>query len=398
MKLHLAIAAILIPFISMLPVSAQSKLDERIQAILAEHHRTYRDLEYFSAIQASIQIGDRPIQTYAIGRVSRDPNSPAIDSQTLFNIGSITKSFTAALLLIAEKEGKVDLGADFTQYLPEYKQWSGISLTRLLNMSSGLPNYTDSPTMNYRVTQDLTALWSDRQLIDIVYPRDLPLSPPLKTGYFYSNTAYILSGMVLEQQFGQPYKQLLEKYLIKPYALTQTFYPIPDYPPEVKKRLARGYSFNNYGNPELTGQDVTDNNLSWAGAAGAIVANSEDIIRWVKVLLGGDRLLNLKQQDKLRQLVSLQSGKNIDQITPEDPKGFGLGVVQSYQADLGRFWFYEGETLGYRALYLYFPCNQTVVSVAMNSAVDDSNDAIGKLAEAIYKASLKEYPQNTCTS
>ncbi|MBJ7900877.1 MAG: serine hydrolase [Cyanobacteria bacterium RI_101] len=380
------------------PVVAQSAEKSRVQDILAEHYQTYRDREYFSGIQASIQVGAGPIQTYVVGTLGREPNSPPITPQTLFNIGSITKSFTAALLLIAEKAQKVDLKADFTNYLPEYSRWSGISVTRLLNMSSGLPNYTDSPTMNYRVTQDLGRVWKDTELVDIVYPRQVSVTPPLKSGYFYSNTAYLLSGMILERRFQETYAQLLERYLIKPYGLTQTFYPIPDKPPEVKQRLAQGYSFNNYDNPELLGREVSENNLSWAGAAGGIVANTEDIIRWVKVLFTDSGLLDQGQQRQLRQLVSLQTGKPIAGITPEDPKGFGLGVLQAYRPELGKFWFYQGETIGYRALYLYFPCNQTIVALAVNSAVDDSNDALGKLAEKLYQGILKDSGQNACQS
>ncbi len=381
-----------------LPIQAQETFDTRIQTVLSQHYQTYRDREYFSAIQSSIQIDGQPIKTYVIGQISRDINSRPIDAQTLFQLGSITKSFTAALMLMAEKEQKLNLETDFTQYLPEYAKWSGLPLTRLLNMSTGLPNYTDSPTMNYLVTQDLRRIWDERELIDIVYPQNLPVTPPLKPGYFYTNTAYILSGLILEKQFKQPFKAVLENYLLKPYDLTQTFYPIPAYSQDVQNRLARGYSYNNYDNPELTGQDVTENNLSWAGAAGGLVANSEDLVRWVRVLFIENQLLDIQQKQKLMQMVSLKTGQPLAVTTADDPRGFGLGVVQGHDEELGRYWFYQGETLGYRSVYLYFPCNQIIVSALFNSAVDGDNDHAGALIKQIYKTILTEYPQFQCKS
>lgn len=381
-----------------LPAQAQETLDTKIQTVIFQHYQTYRDREYFSAIQSSIQIGDKPLKTYVIGRISRDIKSRPIDAQTLFNLGSITKSFTAALMLMAEKDKKLKLEADFTQYLPEYAKWSGLSLTRLLNMSTGLPNYTDSPTLNYLVTQDLKRVWNERELIAWVYPQNLPVAPPLKPGYFYTNTAYILSGLILEKQFQQPFKTLLENYLLKPYRLIQTFYPIPAYSQDVQNRLARGYSYNNYNNPELAGRDVTDNNLSWAGAAGGLVANSEDVVRWVRVLFSENQLLDAQQKQKLMQIVSFKTGQPLAVTTADDPRGYGLGVAQGYDEEIGRHWFYEGETLGYRSLYLYVPCNQIIVSALFNSAVDDDNDHAGALLKQIYQTILQEYPQSQCKS
>ncbi len=390
MKLSLAVLLSCVGLSLVMPVQASSNFDTRVQKILTEHYQTYRDREYFSAIQSSIQIGNQPVKTYTVGTVSRDPNSPAIDQQTLFNWGSNTKSFTAALLLKAEQERKLNLNNDFTQYLPEYKSWSGISITRLLNMTSGLPNYTDSPTLNYQVTQDLNRYWEPSQLINIVYPQVTPV-PPLKSGYFYSNTAYILSGIILEKIYQQSFKTLLENSILQPYGLSNTFYPIPDYSATVQQRLARGYSYNNYSNPELTGRDVTDGSLSWAGAAGGLVGNSEDLVKWVRILFIENQLLTNSQKAQLTQLISFSTGKPLTQTSATDPKGYGLGVSQGYHKDWGNYWFYEGETLGYRAIYFYLPCNQIIVTALINSGVDNSNDHVGKLMENLHQAVAQQY-------
>ncbi|MGA1623144.1 MAG: serine hydrolase, partial [Synechocystis sp.] len=88
---------------------AKPALEKVIQANLEKHYTHQKENEYFSAIQLSTHVANQPIQSYVVGTVSHDPGSPAIASETLFQIGSITKSFTAALLLLAEGDGQIKL-------------------------------------------------------------------------------------------------------------------------------------------------------------------------------------------------------------------------------------------------------------------------------------------------
>lgn len=141
---------------------------------------------------------------------------------------------------------------------------------------------------------------------------------------------------------------------------------------------------------------MTANNLSWAGAAGAIVANSEDLVKWIRILFVEDKLLDAKQKAKLQQIASFKTGKAIAETTSEDSRGFGLGVAQAYNPDFGHYWFYEGETLGYRAVYFYLPCQKMVITTLVNSSVNDSNDHAGQLTKEIYQVMAKANPKNSC--
>ena len=156
----------------------------------------------------------------------------------------------------------------------------------------------------------------------------------------------------------------------------------------VKQRMVHGYSFNLYENPELLGRDVSNNNLSWGAAAGGIVSNSADIIHWVEGLFISNKILDNGQKKQLGSLVSFATGKHIVQVTAKDPKGFGLGVVQQYVPSIGRFWFYEGSTLGFRSVYIYVPSTGIIISAAVNSAVYSGTDKIGGLIENLYEAVL----------
>ncbi|MBE9195549.1 beta-lactamase family protein [Synechocystis sp. LEGE 06083] len=373
-------------------------LDEKVQNILDEHYQTYKQDEFFSAIQLSTKVGDGETKTYVVGNKSHSPNSPAIDANSLFQIGSITKSFTAVLLLQAEAEGKASLSNNFATYLPEYDRWSGVTITQLLNMTSGLPNYSDSPTLNYGFVQSPERIWQDEELVDLVYPQANLPSPPLNTGYAYTNTAYTLGGLILEKVYGQSYADLIDEKLLQSLELDNTFYPIPSYPPGILARMVEGNNFNPYTNPELTGRPFDSSNLSWAGAAGGLVANTQDIIDWVRALFIEDQLLTPQQKEKLTQLVSLASGEPIVGTTAAEPTGFGLGVVQGYHEDWGQYWFYQGETLGHRSFYLYFPCNEVIVSALFNSAVDDHNNNVKPLLVGVYQALLDDQPNLVCKS
>jgi D-alanyl-D-alanine carboxypeptidase len=385
-------------FFSGLPAGGAwgESLDEKVQTILDEHYQNRREPEFFSAIQLSTKVGDGDIKTYVVGTKSHAPNSPPIDAKSLFQIGSITKSFTSVLLLQAEAENKVNLGDDFTTYLPEYDHWNGVTITQLLNMTSGLPNYSDSPTLNYGFVQSPERIWQDKELVDVVYPQPNLPAPPLNTGYAYTNTAYTLGGLVLEKVYGQSYAELIDKKLLQPLELNNTFYPIPSYPPDILDRVVEGNSFNPYTNPELAGKPVANGNLSWAGAAGGLVANTEDIINWVRALFVEDQLLSTEQKTQLTRLVSLITGKPIDGTTSEEPRGFGLGVVQGYHEDWGQYWFYQGETIGHRSFYLYFPCNEVIISALFNSAVDDQNNDVKPLLVGVYEALLDDQPSLAC--
>ncbi|WP_133128471.1 serine hydrolase domain-containing protein [Legionella nagasakiensis] len=366
--------------------TAMAISESKIDSIIGHHFKKYSQLEHFSAIQVSIKAAGK-LTHYAVGTRSIESGSPPITPHDLFNIGSITKSFTAALAVIAESEDKLHLQDKLSQHLKQYPHWSNLSLTQLLNMSSGIPNYSDAPKINYLMSVHLKQYWDQAELVDLVYPqRD---NPPLKSGYFYSNTGYILMDMILTNQYQKPYKQLLQEKILSPLKLKNTFYPIPQYSVEMLQRMVHGYSYNIYDNPELLGRDVTENNLSWAGAAGGLVANSEDVIHWVDALFVTDAILTPEQKHEMQTLISVSDGQPMKQPDTQSPRGFGLGIVGNYDKEIGVFWLYEGETLGYRALYMYVPKTRVIIAALFNSATNSENDHSGELMLTLYREVLR---------
>ena len=134
----------------------------------------------------------------------------------------------------------------------------------------------------------------------------------------------------------------------------------------------------------LLGQDVSCYSLSWAQGAGSIVSTPQDLARWVRALYQGASLLPRKQKYELMSLVSVKTAKPLRVPTAADPAGFGLGVAERFDPKLGTFWFYQGETLGFRAAHVYYPASDLVVSVFANSRPIESKSELQALFATIH--------------
>lgn len=396
-KLKFLFIALSFSFTSAHAQVSKESFDSQVQKLFASHFHKYKDKEYFSGASLSISIPNQNTKNFYIGQVSHDPNSKRISADTLYSIGSITKSFTAVLALQLEQEGKLKLDDTLGHWLPNYKNWSAITHKQLLNMTSNIPNYSDSAMWTFEEVKNIKRIWPDVELVSFAIPPK-QFNPPLKTGFFYSNTAYILSGMIIEKASNHSYLYELENRILKPALLQNTFYPSPDMREDIHNRLAHGYYYNQYDIPTFVGTDVHNNNLSWAAAAGGIVSNSEDVIKWVKALFIENKLLNNEQRKKLTQLNSVKTNKPIKYTTKTDESAFALGVAESYfpENNIGRVWAYEGQTLGFRALYLYKECNGVIISTIFNSATEKENDHVLEMTKNIYKLIISNYPQLNC--
>lgn len=391
---YVIIISLLTLLASQFSLADMATINNGNQRLLVEHFQQYKDKEYFSGAALSVYIPGNPIYNFYTGKVSHEPNSSLVSSNTLFEIGSITKSFTAAILLQLEKEKKLQLSQQIDTWFPEYKKWGTLNLEQLLNMTSGIPNYSDTPAWIMAQYKMPSYAWSPQELIKFAYPKKF--NPPLKTGYFYTNTGYVLAELVVNKISQEPFQQQMINRLFRPADLQNTFYPISASYPKFQSRLAHGYNYNPYDNPLAVGRDMYRSSLSWARSAGAIISNTEDVIKWVKALYVDNTILDAAQKRKLMSIVSTQTGKPIQETTSDDPTGFGLGVVELYQKGFGNFWFYQGQTLGFRTLYMYKPCNGVIISAAFNSSPDGGNNHANELVQNVYAWIMKQKPELMC--
>lgn len=395
---------------SSLYANSTSSLDsytKKLQTVIDEYYKTYSKKEGFTAISASVLApsdkNNNHIKTVMKGTIGLPPLTQVITADNLFDIGSITKSFTAVLLLQLQTEGKLSLDDPLGKWLPQYQQWKAVTLRQLLNMTSSIPNYSDDAEMLKKLTEDMSHVWTNEELLTYAYP-DKPLKIIKNNLYEYSNSNYILAAMVIEKITNDTFDNQLKLRILNPNNdLKNTFYPAGPEAAAQQNLRVHGYFYDEKTKKIV---DTFTNDLSWAGAAGAILANTDNVVRWVQLLYHGT-LINPQYRERalteLESLVSLKTGQPIAKVTAEDPSGFGLGVAAIYDKESKqRFWFYEGSTLGFRVMYLWSPCNDVTTVVALNSKGAEGNsdskigDHIHDANVALYQVMMRQYPELNC--
>lgn len=170
--------------------------------------------------------------------------------------------------------------------------------------------------------------------------------------------------------------------------LHDTFYQTSFYPPAVFSRQVAGYFDNDGPGNEplapLLGKNVRPYSISWTQAAGGIVSTPNDVVKWVRDLYTGP-ILAAAQRAEMHTYVNSDTGAPLSEVSAKNPRAFGLGISRLYKKPIGDFFFYEGETLGYRVAYVYVPSTDTVIVVALNSQPAGSRDHIGPFLSQIYQ-------------
>lgn len=297
------------------------------------------------------------------GVVERGSRRP-VPSGGTFRIGSNTKPFvaTAALQLVAE--GRLGLDSPVERYLPGLVD-PRITVRNLLQHTSGLHDYAESlpldpagfPSIRFRN-------WDPRELVAIGVSQ--PLSFPPGTRHSYSNTNYVVIGLLIEEVTGSPYQRAVEQRILKPLRLKDTVLPRGSV--DIPGPHAHGYYPSAEGKPV----DVTRLNPSWGGAAGEMISTTRDLDTFMIALLGG-RLLPPAQQQELVK------------TTAESPD-YGLGVSVATLRCGATVYGHDGFIHGYSSAMLSTRDGRKRVELSVTSAADggEPGDGYLKLYDAVF--------------
>jgi D-alanyl-D-alanine carboxypeptidase len=289
-------------------------------------------------------------------------------------IGSITKTFTGTVVLTLVDDRKLSLDDRLSGFQPEVQGASEITVRELLNMTSGLYNYSEDPGFNASLDSQPNRVWSPAELVAISgrHPPDFPPGQ----GWHYSNTNTILLGMIAEKVTGLPLGRLMQDRIFRPLSLRRTVFPdrassaIPDPHP-------RGYMFGNNVESLSPSQppvpvsespnDVTSANPSWGWAAGAGISTTSELLRWAPALAKGTLLKPATQAQRLQWV----GGGGVQ---------YGLAIfnVQGY---LG----HNGELPGFQSFMGYNPANGVTLVVLTNLTSGPQPERPGP-ADAIARA------------
>ena len=250
-----------------------------------------------------------------------------------FKIASLTKSYTASVVLQLVGEGKLSLDDSVEQRLPGLVPNGGkITIRQLLNHTSGLFDYFELPRfLKPYLSGNFGFYWAPRQLVRMGVSHK-PLFAPGR-GYSYSNTNYVLAQLIVERVTGKSLGTELKRRIFQPLHLRDTIYPTK---PGLPSPYAHGYKL--LGKPPAT--DVTGLSPSMSPGSGAIVSTARDVADFYRALLSG-RLLKPSQMRAMKTIVSERTGK----VVVAGP-GDGLGIGVSPLSCGG--WVHSGELPGYQ--------------------------------------------------
>nr|WP_184735631.1 serine hydrolase domain-containing protein [Streptomyces netropsis] len=248
-------------------------------------------------------------------------------------IGSNTKTFTAVVVLQLVGEGKIGLDVPVDTYLPGLVRGEGIDGSRitvrhLLQQTSGLPNYS-----NY--LGDDVRYFEPRELVDIALRHKSRFDPGKK--WEYSNTNYVLAGLIVEKVTGRPLAEEMDRRIIKRIGLRHTYFPAPG-DATIREPHPKGYYRESAGAPL---HDITEIDPSWGWAAGQLISTNSDLNRFFTALLTG-RLL------PEAQLTQMRSATRPAEKTFGPGARYGLGLVSMpLPCGDGVYWGHGGSFPGY---------------------------------------------------
>lgn len=201
-----------------------------LQAILDDYIRFSEE----PSIALALEMGDRRWSGYA-GYTDLVAKTP-VTSETRFRVGSNTKPMTATWILMLVEEGKVDLDESVTTYLPQYPQFQAMKVRHLLGMESGLPELLSAPTTLLTVLSNPDSDFTPAEVLDFV--KDVPVLFAPGEGCSYSNTDFVVLGMIGEAVTGNRAVDELKTRIFDPLGMTETYLEMTGDPTE---HLAHGY-------------------------------------------------------------------------------------------------------------------------------------------------------------
>ncbi|RSN05152.1 alkaline D-peptidase [Nonomuraea sp. WAC 01424] len=242
-----------------------------------------------------------------------------------FRIGSVTKTFVATVVLQLVDEGKLKLDDPIDRHLPGLVPDGGqVTVRRLLNHTSHLYDYMSEPgysTNRWRGEARFRS-YQPRELLKVAFAKKLPDDG----AWHYSNTNYVVLGLLVEKLTGHTYGAEVRSRILRPLGLRHTV--VPGDRAGLPSPHAKGYE----AMPELV--DATRMNPSLDWAAGEMISTAGDLERFMSALLGG-------------RLTSAESLKAM-RTTVETGAGFGYGLgLQAYALPCGTVWGHSGELIGY---------------------------------------------------
>lgn len=297
-------------------------------------------------------------------------------SDMVFEIGSITKQFTSAAIMMLAEEGKLSVSDPITRHLPDYPSYGdGITIEHLLTHTSGIVSYTGIPGyMQTQVQKDVTV----EELIDVF--SDLPVEFAPGERFAYNNSGYILLGAIVEAASGMRYEEFVRERIFEPLGMKQSYYGCSGC---IIPQRVSGYQSGDGGYANQRYLSFTQ-----PYAAGSLMMTVEDLYRWNRALFGG-KLVTLESLEMMTTPFVLNGGDTTNYaygLAPNDIRGH-------------RAIRHGGGIFGFVTDAVYLPKEDVFVAVFSNNTANDisPNFVATKLAALAAGDPFPEFDEITLT-
>ena len=317
----------------------------------------------YPAALAAVSDAEGESAGVAVGKGNLETGqAPPMDGEV--RIGSNTKTFVAVVVMQMVQEGRVGLDEPIETYLPGLIRGEGIdgskiTVRQLLQHTSGLPEHTDYYfSSNAAALENIQHYIPARDLLDVALSKPAAFEPG--TQWSYSNTNYIVLGMLIERVSQRPVGEQIDQRIIKRLGLSHTYFP-GNGEKKIRGSHPQGYHINGEGVLE----DVTEMDASLPWAAGAMVSTPSELNTFFQAVLDG-RLLTQASIDEMKKGVDTGSGGMV----------YGLGLFGTPLSCGGTSWGHGGGIPGYETHNAVGPDGTavTVAVTALSSAVADQSD------------------------
>jgi len=288
----------------------------------------------------------------------------------VLRIGSITKLYAAVLILKVVEQGKISLSDTLANWFPEIPNSEKITITELLNHTSGLREIIESFSAKMKSIFPHKN-WKPSEVLKIISKQKPYFEPG--TNFHYSNSNYIILGCILEKVYEKSFGSLLEDEIITPLDLKST-YLLPQ--AEIPQHLIPGFDRDLLPWPGLY-QHKPDN-TTWASLAftsGAMATTANELLKFINALFDGELV-----SDEL--LKSMTNFVNVDKKGHPYWTGYGLGVTR-FNINNHEYWGHEGLFIGFESIALYSPSKKYSIALIGNISSYDKVEIIKQIQEII---------------
>jgi D-alanyl-D-alanine carboxypeptidase len=346
-----------------------AQLDSKTAANLQTALNTLRTRGQYPGISAAVVFPDGSLWAGAAGSAILSSKTP-VATGTLFSIGSISKTFVAALALRLAGRGTIGLDDPLSKYLPAYPNAAHITLRQLLDHRSGIHDVFTSSGMANAIISDPSRIWTTAEVLARI---GKPYFTP-GSGYVYSNTNYILLGEAIEKATNQTIAALVRTEFLQPLGLANTWFQ----PEETvsSSSFAHGYM----GKPAApidrsAGQKMLPYNseATVAGASGGFVSTASDLARWASDLYGGGVLGEA-------DLASMVDVSPTLPYRPPYPYGYGFerATISGQMA-----WGHRGHLDGFWSAMWYLPSSRITIVILTNDEWTNTQTASAQLVRTL---------------